>query len=304
MLTAERMKPVIALLCSYLLFFAPPLQAGDVELVHIHGLNFDAQGKRLLIPAHFGIAVYQGGHWYKLTGPEHDYMGFTVTHDAMYSSGHPAVDSTLKNPFGVKKSSNDGLTWKVLGMEGEADFHVMAAGYYTDVIYVLNMIPNRSLPLRGIYYTLNDGNIWNYAPARFAPEPLALAIHPRQSGIVAIGSREGLFLSTDHARSFRALDNSREVYAICFDFDNKHLIYATYDIGPGLIRVDIETGGRSTINTPNMDDDAIAYISQNPADKNQLAIATFNRDVYISADAGDTWQKIADQGRVIETIDQ
>ena len=292
------MKVLVSLLWSFLLFFVTPHQAGALELVHIHGLNFDAQGKRLLIPAHFGIAVYQSGRWYKLAGPEHDYMGFTVTHDAFYTSGHPVSGSTLKNPFGLKKSSNDGHAWAALDMEGEADFHIMAAGYYSDAIYVLNMIPNHSLPLRGIYYTLNDGNIWNYAAARFAPEPLALAVHPRQSGIVAIGAREGLFLSRDHARSFKLLDDSREIYAIWFDFDNRHLIYAGYDIGPGLTRMDIETGERSTINTPNMHDDAIAYICQNPVDQRQLAIATFNRDVYISTDAGDTWQKIAAQGRV------
>ena len=294
------MKTILSLICAYLLFTVTPLLADDVELVHIHGLNFDAQGKRILIPAHFGIAVYQNGHWSKLAGPEHDYMGFTVTHDAMYTSGHPAMDSKLKNPFGLKKSINDGGTWKTIGMEGEADFHVMAAGYFSDAIYVLNIMPNRSMPLRGIYYTLNDGNIWNHAQARFAPEPVALAVHPRQSGIVAIGSREGLFLSRDHARSFKPLDDSREVYAICFDFDNSHLFYAGYDIGSSLIRVDILTGMRSTINTPNMSDDAIAYISQNPVDQRHLAIATFNRDVYISPDAGETWQKIAAQGRVIE----
>jgi len=301
---AEIMKQFITLLCLFLLSTVTPLYADDVELIHVHGLNYDAQGKRLLIPAHFGIAVYQGGHWHKLAGPEHDYMGFTITHDAMYTSGHPAEDSTLINPFGLKKSTDNGFTWKTLGMEGEADFHVMAAGYYSDAIFVLNMMPNRSMPLRGIYYTLNDGHIWNYAQARFAPEPVALAVHPRQSGIIAIGSREGLFLSRDHAHSFKALDNSREVYAIWFDFDNSHLIYAGYDIGASLIRVDMDTGKRNTIRTPNMNDDAIAYISQNPVDQQQLAIATFNRNVFISPDAGATWQQIADQGQTIETTEQ
>jgi hypothetical protein len=66
--------------------------------------------------------------------------------------------------------------------------------------------------------------------------------------------------------------------------------------------VDIETGMRSMINIPIMNNDAIAYISQNPVDQRQLAIATFNRCVFISSDAGETWQKIADQGRAIEMV--
>jgi len=297
-------KLLIHLFYVSILLLAIPVQADNVELVHIHGMSFDTHGKRLLIPSHFGIAVYQAGHWKKLAGPEHDYMGFTVTDNALYTSGHPAVGSKLPNPFGLKKSHSNTMTWKTLGMEGEADFHVMAAGYHNNAIYVLNMIPNRTLPLRGIYYTLNDGNMWNYAQARFAPEPVSLAVHPRRSGIVAIGSREGLFLSRDHAQNFKSLDSSREIFAVCFEFDNRHLLYAGYDIGPSLIRLEIETGKRTTIHIPALENDAVGYIAQNPVDQKQLAIATFNRDVYLTSDSGQSWRKIADLGRVMETVDQ
>jgi hypothetical protein len=42
-----------------------------------------------------------------------------------------------------------------------------------------------------------------------------------------------------------------------------------------------------------MTKDAVAYIAQNPAKKNECAIATFTRDVYLSSDAGRTWKQIA-----------
>lgn len=268
----------------------------NIELVHIHGLAFDQQGKQLLIPAHFGIAVYEQGQWHKASGPDHDYMGFSVTRDAMYTSGHPGPGSSLVNPFGLKKSRDGGKNWQELGMQGESDFHTMASGYNTNVVYLLNMMPNRTLSERGLYYTLDDGQQWQRVRMTAAPEPLAIAVHPDDSATIAIAAREGLFLSNDHGQNFKQLDNSREVYAIAFDHDGQHLYYAGYDIGPSLIRLNMGNGKRITLTLPTLGRDAISFIAQNPINKKQLAIATFNRNVYLSNDAGKTWRQIALQG--------
>lgn len=297
------MKPLIYFFCACLLFAAPPLLAADnINFSHIHGLSFAADGKRILLASQSGISAYQDGHWYQLAVVKHAYASFTLSHDAMYSSGRPLPESGSTTVYGLKKSTDNGRVWHPLGVAGKTDFPVLAAGYYSDTIYVLNVTASQAMPLHGIYYTLNDGRIWNYAPARFAPEPLSLAAHPRQSGIVAIGSRRGVFLSMDHARSFKALDERSKVYALWFDFDGRHLIYAGDGNGNRLLRVDIYTGISSTINTPSLADDAIAYICQNPLAQEQLAIATLRRNVFISADAGSTWQKIADQGRPVTTM--
>src|SRR5207302_9403075 len=61
-----------------------------VTLVHVHGLAYSADGKRLMIPSHHGLAVYENGKWSKAPGPQHDYMGFSATANYIYSSGHPA----------------------------------------------------------------------------------------------------------------------------------------------------------------------------------------------------------------------
>src|SRR3546814_13010601 len=47
-----------------------------IELTHVHGLAYSADGKQLLIPSHHGIAAYANGQWSQLIGPEPDYMGF------------------------------------------------------------------------------------------------------------------------------------------------------------------------------------------------------------------------------------
>ena len=39
--------------------------------------------------------------------------------------------------------------------------------------------------------------------------------------------------------------------------------------------------------------DAVAYIAQNPARRSEIAIATLNRSVFVSEDAGRSWTGIA-----------
>lgn len=58
------------------------------ELPHIHGLGFTADGTTLLIPAHIGIFTVSDGIWQRPSGPAHDYMGFSISDDGFYSSGH------------------------------------------------------------------------------------------------------------------------------------------------------------------------------------------------------------------------
>src|SRR5690349_5087421 len=91
-------------------------QAG-VTLTHIHGLAYSADGERVIIPSHHGLAIFQGGKWSKAPGPEHDYMGFSATAKHIYSSGHPAPGTRLVNPFGLLRSKDGGKTWDKLGLE-------------------------------------------------------------------------------------------------------------------------------------------------------------------------------------------
>src|SRR5438876_1036892 len=113
----------------------------SVTLMHVHGLSYSADGKRLMIPSHHGVAVYENGKWSKAPGPQHDYMGFSATSKHLYSSGHPAPGSGIVNPFGLIRSRDGGKTWDKLGLEGETDFHVLATSWHTNAIYVWNPAP-------------------------------------------------------------------------------------------------------------------------------------------------------------------
>jgi photosystem II stability/assembly factor-like uncharacterized protein len=269
----------------------------NVTLHHVHGLAYSPDGKRLMIPSHHGLAVYENGKWKKAPGPQHDYMGFSATAKNLYSSGHPAQGSGLVNPFGLIRSKDGGKTWDKLGLEGETDFHLLATGWNTNAIYVWNPAPSSRLKRPGLHFTLNDGFTWKAARAEgLAGEPRALAVHPDNVAIVAVASSEGLYLSTDSGERFVKRSGDGEGLSAFFDLDGKHLWYASFDGRPMLSRLALEDGNSAKISLPPLKNDAVAYIVQNPARRPEYAIATFERSVYVTRDSGQSWKQIADRG--------
>lgn len=274
--------------------------AGDqVTLKHVHGLTYSQDGKSLFIPSHHGLAIYRDGRWSKAPGPEHDYMGFTGTKAFFYSSGHPAEGSGLVNPFGLIKSADGGKTWQKLGLEGESDFHLLAAGYETNTVYVYNDRRNSRMPRPGLYRTLNDGFSWQPAKAAgLKGEVSSLAVHPADADIVAIGTDTGLFLSRDAGGRFNPFATGRQVLSVFFELEGQHLWYGSFDGAARLSRLDLGTESKeAAIVLPALTQDAVAYIAQNPARRNEFAIATFRRNVFLSETRGKSWRQIAAEGR-------
>ena len=281
---------------SLLAAFAGGGQA-EITLTHVHGLSYSPDGVRLMVPSHHGLAIYEGDKWSKAGGPEHDYMGFAASARHIYSSGHPAPGSGLKNPFGLIRSRDNGKSWDKLGLEGETDFHLLATGWNTNAIYVWNPAPSSRMKAPGLHYTLNDGFTWKAAAAAgLQGEPRALAVHPDQPTIVGIATSKGIYESSDSGEHFTQLGRG-EGTAVFFDLDGKHFWYGSFDGTTRLSRVQLPRGPLDQIALPPMKDDAVAYIAQNPSKREEYAIATFARSVYRSRDAGRTWTRIADRGQ-------
>lgn len=286
-------------LCLGVLFLAAATAAlaQSVTLHHVHGLAYSGDGKRLMIPSHHGLAVYQDGKWSKAPGPEHDYMGFSATASTLYSSGHPAAGSGLANPFGLIRSKDGGRTWHKLGLEGETDFHLLATGWNTNAVYVWNPAPSSRLKRPGLHYTLNDGFSWKAVRGEgLAGEPRALAVHPGNAATVAVASSKGLYLSSDSGERFVKQAGDGEGLAVFFDLDGKHLWYSAFEGRPILAKIGLQGGGATEVSLPVLPNDAVAYIAQNPARRLEYAIATFERSVFLSNDGGRNWRQIADRG--------
>lgn len=267
-------------------------------LTHVHGLAYSPDGKRLMIPSHHGLAVYEHGEWGKAPGPQHDYMGFSATAKYLYSSGHPAPGSGLVNPFGVIRSRDGGKTWEKLGLEGETDFHLLATSWNTAAIYVWNPAPSSRMKAPGLHHTVNDGFGWKRAAAGgLSGEPHAIAVHPDTASMVAVATTEGLFLSRDSGASFARIASGGQGLSVFFDLQGKELWYGSFDGRARLARIPLASLHPVQANLPPLKEDAVAYIAQNPARTREYAIATFKRSVYLSKDGGQSWSQIADRGR-------
>lgn len=277
------------------LIAAMPAQA-EVTMRDVHGLTYSADGKQLIVAVHDGLVVYENGKWSKSRAPQHDYMGFSATSKNLYSSGHPAPRSGLVNPLGVVRSKDGGKTWEKLGLEGESDFHLLATSWNTNAIYVWNHAPNSRMPRPGLHYTVNDGFAWKPARAQgLKGDPQAVAVHPGNATIVAIATSSGVFVSRDSGEQFEPVASGAQGVSVFFDLDGKQLWYGTFDGQARLARAPL--GGKATsIVLPAIGRDAVAYIAQNPANRAEYAIATFEKSVYLSKDAGRSWAPIAVRG--------
>ena len=265
-------------------------------LHHVHGLAFTADGKSLMVPAHIGLAVYRDGRWTKASGPAHDFMGFSLAEKAIYTSGHPAPGSALRNPLGLIKSSDGGATWQQLGLSGESDFHVMAAGYRSNAIYVVNPEPNSRMRQPGIHFTQDDGKSWTRAAAAgLSGRITSIAVHPSDPGRVAAGTLDGLFISRDSGASFKREGSATPVTAVTFDLDGKRIYFAPGE-GAILQRAALDGKGDTKLSLPKLDGDFVVYIAQSPAKPDNLAIATRSRHVFLTTNGGKTWKQIARAG--------
>ena len=289
---------MIRILLALLLALGAASLRAEVTLIHVHGLAYSADGKRLMIPSHVGLAIYENGHWSKAPGPEHDYMGFSATAKNVYSSGHPAAGSGLVNPFGLLRSRDGGKTWDKLGLEGGSDFHVMATSWNTNAVYVWNAQANSRMKRIGLYQTLNEGFSWTPAAALgLEGNPYAIAVHPSDPKEVALATPDGVFESADSGGHFATIAMGQGT-AVFFDLDGKHLWYARHDgRAAHLFRARVRRGPAREVRLPPLTQDAVSFIAQNPAKRQEYAIATFNRNVYLSPDGGKTWKPIAEQGK-------
>lgn len=281
----------IVLIIAAVAFFRP---VDSVTLRDIHGLSFSADGRHLVVPAHDGLRFFADGEWSAPNLPVNDYMGYAAMDEGFYSSGHPGSGSALPNPLGLVKSTDGGETLQQLAFLGESDFHLMGVGYESHAIYILNGTPNSQLDT-GLYYSLDDGETWNPAIMQgITDRPANLAVHPTEANQVALATEGGLFLSTDYGDSFIRIGNSASVTAVTFHPNGQTLLFGANQLSTYELSSEQITAVPSPTITVG---DTVGYIAVNPVQESEIALATFSKDIYLSPNDGQTWEKIVEDGK-------
>ena len=126
---------LLTLCTAGLLFLAgcsQPAREPDIEIIHVHGLAYDANATTLYVATHHGLAQgLDNGKTWQYVGDMYDYMGFTqdlVRNGTFYSSGHPDDPRTFGGVhLGLRRSTDGGVTWEQRSLKGQVDFHSIAA---------------------------------------------------------------------------------------------------------------------------------------------------------------------------------
>ncbi|AST00215.1 hypothetical protein B9L19_14185 [Geobacillus thermocatenulatus] len=270
---------------------------GKIE--HLHGVGYAGDQNAVYFATHEGLLVYQDNKWYETISNKHDYMGFSATDDGFYSSGHPEEGSSLGNPLGLVKSFDNGQTLMNLGFYKQSDFHYMTVGYKSHTIYVVNQEENETLG-QGVFYSKDDGKTWSQSQLNGLPQTAAgtIAAHPTDENMVGISTSEGIFVSRDNGNTFERF--TRKINTTTFAFQEKSILFAAVENNKSiLIKQSLDTKQEEVLSVPVLDEkDYIMYITSNPANDNEIVIATMNGDIFMTKNNGSSWIKLASEGKI------
>ncbi|ARF16834.1 F510_1955 family glycosylhydrolase [Sporosarcina ureae] len=267
---------------------------------HLHGLGYINGGPEIVISTHEGLYEYDKDEWKEATSEKNDYMGFQAIRDGFFSSGHPEPKSAYKNPFGLIKSTDRGASFDKLAFYGEIDFHYLAAGYDSNAIYVINEMPMKEMA-DGLHYTLDEGATWEKAAMNeFNSEYISnLAAHPSKKEMIAIGSKDGIFISRDFGENFSLFNDATIVlYATLTETGGYYSSYENETVQLKSFTFDDEQ--EIAIQLPDDTMNPIVFIAVNPEDEKEIVIATHTNDIYLTKDKGLNWNELSVNGELVK----
>jgi len=247
-------------------------RAGVVEagISHIHGVGINPADGAVIVATHSGLFRAARGQQRaeRIDDRRQDIMGFTVVGpDSFLGSGHPDPRDDLPPLLGLIRSDDAGRSWEPVSLLGQADFHVLRAA--AQHVYGVNSAEGALLA------SDDSGRSWQQ---RTPPGPvLDLAIDPRDARRIVVSTEQGLFVSPNGGRGWRALNV--ELAGLLAWTDALVLVDAD-----GTVHASGD-GGRSFR--------AVGDIGGQPAalsaHDGELLIARHDNTVHSSTDGGRTW---------------
>jgi hypothetical protein len=271
----------------------------EVKIEHIHGLGYAGNNNKLYLATHDGLVRYSDNKWYTITKNKHDYMGFQAVDTGFYSSGHPEPGSALKNPLGLIKSNDEGKSFEKLAFYGETDFHYLAAGFRSHMIYAINETPNSQLGT-GLFYSNDEGKTWEQSNMQgFSASSIGnMATHPTKSNIIGISTDKGLYFSDNNGDRFKFI--SKAVPVTFLEFGEDSMLYFAMDKDyPALYKQDLATENETKLTIPDEinSQNPIMFIASNPKNRDEITVITYKNDIYQTKNKGGTWEALVKNGK-------
>ena len=267
------------------------------SFLHVHGLALDpTDPQTLYIATHQGLVrgtlpgpdagaiAPESIRWVLVGRDRSDLMGFTIhPHERIiYSSGHPPEGGN----WGLRVSTDGGLSWKILALKGVIDFHAMALSPVDPQI----MYGWDSWTMR-LLRSVDGGRSWEQPAAAELPQMIfSLVADPVEVWGLWAATERGLYRSRDGGETWSPVAGltSAAVTALALHPSAPDIFYA-YVANRGLLLS--RDGGRSWTPTGRglPEEATIEYLAIDPTRPEVLYAASRSAALYRSSDGGGTF---------------
>lgn len=268
----------------------PAAGSGDA-FGHVHGIGVNPATGAAFAATHSGIfelpaldadTVRASDLEGPIAGRAQDTMGFTMTGDTMFGSGHPdpAEEPVLSPPnLGLISSSDNASTWETISLRGRTDFHDLAVAQDGNNIRIYGYDESAG----DVSFSQDGGSTWAAGASLSLRD---LSVDPSTPSTVYATTVDGLAVSTDSARTFTRVSGAPPLYLVdSLDDTAGGLIGVTVD---GTVWVKSGAEPWTSTGTVEGDTEALAYAA---TPTSRLVVAN-GRGIVASDDLGKTWRDL------------
>lgn len=259
-----------------------PLVAADESgIEHVHGLGVNPADGTLHVATHFGLwRLPEDEEPERVGDAYHDLMGFTVLGaDRFVASGHPDLDTDWPVHLGLIESTDGGVSWELVSLQGEADFHALTVAH--DRLYGVDATGGRVL------VSDDAGRTWDERAQDLAVRDLAVS--PDDADLLLATSPDGLLRSDDGGVTWRQV-SAEPLVLLAWDESG---LWAVDEHGALLRGAEAGEAWEPVADIPEPPAPAHVHMGALLHADGVLYFAPGGAAVYASHDEGATWKRRA-----------
>ncbi|TFB56389.1 F510_1955 family glycosylhydrolase [Cryobacterium tagatosivorans] len=268
----------------------PAAESGNA-FGHVHGIGISPATGAAFAATHAGVfelppldadTVRAGDLEGPIAGRAQDTMGFTMSGDTMFGSGHPdpAEGPVLSPPnLGLITSRDNASTWEAISLRGRTDFHDLAVAQDGNKTRIYGYDESAGT----VSISQDGGSTW---AARASLALRDLSVDPTMPSTVYATTADGLAVSTDSAQTFALVPGAPPLYLLdSLDDKAGGLIGVTVD---GTVWLQSGTEPWTSTGSVEGETEALTYAA---TPVSRLVVAN-GRGIMASDDLGKTWRDL------------
>lgn len=265
------------------------------ETIDINGIGFFED--ELYMAWNSGMKVYRDGKWQELEDANKEYLSLESIIDGFIFSG-----KDQETPLGIVKWNLAGQKETPISFHKKDIFHFISSDYNGNYLYAIQSSMDNPELEYGLHYSSDGGKTWSKAKLDgFQADSMGMvSAHPTNGHIIALATREGIYLSNDSGNTFVPLISNEMVTALKFGYNDIYFCSINEkEESVYLKKYSLESNEVENISIPYLDfSNPITYIAMNHEQPNQIAFSTYQGDLFVSDDSGENWTQLLFKGEI------